>query len=107
MSSQLQTGMEERDDAARELDAETAAVEFKSAFNPADKGEFLEILKDIAAMAKFRGRDDRLRALKRRHSKRRRSHGRCISRSSQNHRCNLQILGLPVLRFSHQQDADR
>ena len=44
MSSQPQTGMEERDDAARELDSETAAVEFKSAFKPADKGEFLEIL---------------------------------------------------------------
>jgi predicted HTH transcriptional regulator len=39
----------------RELDSETAAIEFKSAFNPADKGEFLEILKDIAAMANSGG----------------------------------------------------
>jgi hypothetical protein len=55
MSSQPQTGMEEPVDAACKLDSETAAVEFKSAFNPADKGEFLEILKDIAAMANSGG----------------------------------------------------
>ena len=32
-------------------DAETARVEFKSTFNPDQKGELLEIIKDIVAMA--------------------------------------------------------
>lgn len=37
------------------LCSETAAVDFKSAFNPGDKGEFLEIIKDILAMANSGG----------------------------------------------------
>jgi predicted HTH transcriptional regulator len=37
------------------MDAETAAVDFKSSFNPSEKGEFLEVLKDILAMANSGG----------------------------------------------------
>jgi hypothetical protein len=37
------------------LDSETPAVDFKSAFAPADKGEFLEVLKDLVAMANSGG----------------------------------------------------
>lgn len=35
--------------------AETAQVDFKSAFNPGDKGELLEVVKDIVAMANSGG----------------------------------------------------
>ena len=37
------------------LGSEAADVDFKSAFNPCEKGEFLEILKDIVAMANSGG----------------------------------------------------
>ena len=42
-------------EAALKLDAETARVDFKSSFNPEQKGEFLEIIKDVAAMANSGG----------------------------------------------------
>jgi hypothetical protein len=37
------------------LNSETADVEFKSAFNPSDRGEFLEVIKDVLAMANSGG----------------------------------------------------
>ena len=37
------------------LSAETAFVDFKSEFHPSDKGSFLEVLKDMAAMANSGG----------------------------------------------------
>jgi hypothetical protein len=40
---------------ALSLDSETAGVDFKSTFNPNDKREFLEIIKDILAMANSGG----------------------------------------------------
>jgi hypothetical protein len=37
------------------LEAETSQVDFKSCFDPSQKGELLEIVKDIAAMANSGG----------------------------------------------------
>jgi hypothetical protein len=42
-------------DRALSLNAETADVDFKSAFNPSDRGEFLEVIKDVLAMANSGG----------------------------------------------------
>jgi hypothetical protein len=42
-------------DQALSLTSETTVVDFKSAFNPNDKGEFLEVIKDILAMANSGG----------------------------------------------------
>jgi predicted HTH transcriptional regulator len=46
---------EEELNRALAVGSETADVDFKSAFNPYEKGEFLEILKDIVAMANSGG----------------------------------------------------
>lgn len=40
---------------ALSLDAETADVDFKSAFNPNDKGDLLEVIKDVVAIANSGG----------------------------------------------------
>jgi hypothetical protein len=42
-------------DRALRLGSEAADLDFKSMFNPSDKGEFLEIIKDIVAMANSGG----------------------------------------------------
>jgi hypothetical protein len=49
------TGSTDRLDRALGLSSETTDVEFKSAFNSSDKGEFLEIIKDVLAMANSGG----------------------------------------------------
>jgi hypothetical protein len=55
MSSELRLTFERDIKKAPYLDVETTGVEFKSTFNPSEKGEFLEVLKDILAMANSGG----------------------------------------------------
>lgn len=55
MASPVPVVAESEIDRCLRLTSETESVDFKSAFNPTDKGEFLEILKDILAMANSGG----------------------------------------------------
>jgi hypothetical protein len=55
MSSQPSLAPQSDVEKALALDAETSGVEFKTSFNPNEKGEFLEVLKDILAMANSGG----------------------------------------------------
>jgi len=55
MSLETRLTLESDVENALELDSETAGVDFKSAFNPNEKGEILEVIKDILAMANSGG----------------------------------------------------
>lgn len=55
MASRASLSAESPFDQVLRLSSETTALDFKSGFDPSDKGEFLEVIKDVLAMANSGG----------------------------------------------------